>query len=51
MKRSNRSVGWGVRKTHGTSEEELIRYAAGNVLLPSVEATMLRAMELSGNEK
>ena len=51
MKRSNRSVGWGVRKPHGTSKEKLIRYAAGSVLLPSVEATKLRAIELTGNEK
>lgn len=39
------------RKPHGTGEEELIRYATGNAVLPSVETTMLRAMELSGNEK
>jgi len=34
-----------VRKPHGTSKKELIRYATGNVLLSSVEITMLRAME------
>lgn len=34
-----------VRKPHGTSKEELIRYAAGNVLLSSVETTVLRAVE------
>lgn len=40
-----------MRKPHGTGKRELIRYAAGNELLLSVEATMLRAMELPGNEK
>lgn len=41
----------GLRKPHGAGKEELIRYAAGNVLLPSVEITLLRVMKLSGNEK
>lgn len=40
-----------MRKPHGTGKEELIKFAAGNELLPSVEAMILRAMELPGNEK